>query len=73
MSDSFKSRLTPVNPLPANKTTAEDVPLNQKGVPMAESGYSVLNRANDPPNFFDKNQGRDLAPPVNDSPNADWD
>ena len=72
MSDSFKSRLTPANPLPPNKTTAEEVPLNQKGVKMAEDGYSVLDRA-DPKSYFNRHQGRDLAPPVFDGPQPDND
>ena len=72
MSDSFKSRLTPVNPLPANKTTAEDVPLDKEGIAMAQDGYSVLSRA-DPRSYFNRQQGPDLAPPVTDRPDADWD
>jgi hypothetical protein len=73
MSDNFKSRLTPENPLPQNRTAADVCPLDEEGVEMAQCGYSVLSRAN-PKSYFNRHQGPDLAPPVYlDGPQPDND
>jgi hypothetical protein len=67
--DPWKQKLTPVNPLPANRKTSEK--LNETGRDMAEDGYTVLDRAN-PGDPFNPNR-RGLTGPVYDRPNVAWD
>jgi hypothetical protein len=67
--DPWKTKLTPLNPLPANRKVSEQ--LNEGGEEALRDGYSVLDRAH-PENPYNRSR-RGLSPPVYDVPNVSWD